>query len=63
MNYFCSYGGLLHLKMRASLITVGVDGVSIFQGAKSGMTMQLIIKHSLFMVDVHCMTHPTNLVV
>jgi hypothetical protein len=63
MNVARVYGGLSNQKIKERLMTFGADGVSTFQGVKSGVTTQLINKHAPFMVGVHCMAHRTNLAV
>ena len=63
VNVARAYGGLTEQKIREGLITFGADGVSTFQGAKTGVTVQLVTKHAPFMVGVHCMAHRTNLAV
>jgi hypothetical protein len=57
------YGGLSEGDIARKLIYFGANGVIIFHGVKSGVTIQLMHKHPPFMNDVHCMFHHTNLVV
>jgi hypothetical protein len=45
------------------LICFGADGVAVFQGARSGVTSQLIEKHAPYLMGVHYMSHRTNLAV
>lgn len=63
VNVVHVYEGLSNQKIRKGLITFGVDGVSTYQGVKSGFIVKLINKHTPFMVGVYCMAHHTNLVV
>jgi len=44
------------------MIAFGADGVSTFKATKSSVIVQFFKRHVVFMVDVHCMTHCTNLV-
>ncbi len=39
------------------VVYFGVDGVTIFQGLKTGVTVQLMAKYSLYIVGIHCMAH------
>jgi hypothetical protein len=45
------------------LVCFGADGVSVFQGARAGVTQQLKQKDAPFLIGVHCMAHRTNLAV
>jgi hypothetical protein len=45
------------------LICFGADGAVVFQGARSGVTSQLIKKHAPYLMGVHCMSHRMNLAV
>jgi hypothetical protein len=44
-----------------TLLCFGADGVSTFQGAKTGVTQQIQSKYAPFAVGVHCMAHRCNL--
>jgi hypothetical protein len=57
------YGGLLESNLASKLINFGAYGVSIFQGAKSGVTAQLKEKFAPYMLGVHCVAHQTNLAI
>jgi len=57
------YGRLNEVNVARKLICFGVDEVTIFNGVKSGVTIQLMQKHVPFVSDVHYMAHCTNLVV
>jgi hypothetical protein len=57
------YGGLSKFDLASKLINFGANGVSIFQGAKSGVITQLRKKFALYMLGVHCVVHWTNLIV
>ncbi len=45
------------------VVYFGANSVTIFQGLKIGVTIQLVSKHCLFVVGIHCMAHQCNLVV
>ena len=44
-----------------TLLCFGADGVSTFQGAKTGVTQQIQSKYAPFAIGVHCMAHRCNL--
>lgn len=43
------------------LLCFGADGVSAFQGCRTGVTVQLQQKNNPFMLGVHCWAHRINL--
>ena len=45
------------------LVCFGANGVSMFQGYKSGVTQQLKDQDAPFLLGVHCMVYCTNLAV
>jgi hypothetical protein len=47
----------------SKLLSFGEDGVTVFEGAKTGVTKQLQTKHVSFMIGVHCFAHCVNLAV
>jgi hypothetical protein len=47
------YGGLLESYLPSKLKKIGVDGVLVSQGAKSGVTTQLRENFSPYMLGVH----------
>ena len=47
--------------MSKTLLCFGADGVSTFQGAKTGVTQQIQSKYAPFALGVHCMAHRCNL--
>jgi hypothetical protein len=51
------FGGLLKMDIVNKVVYFGVDGVTIFQGLKTGVTVQLMAKYSLYIVGIHCMAH------
>jgi len=60
---FTNLGGLLVVDVANKVVCFGVDSVTIFQGLKIGVTIQLMNKHNPFIVSIHCMAHWRNLVV
>lgn len=57
------YGGLVRPEIAAKLVSFGADGVSVFQGVRTGVTVQLKDNHAPFVSGMHCMSHRTNLAV
>jgi hypothetical protein len=57
------YGGLPRPDIAAKLVSFGADGVSVFQGVRTGVTVQLKEHHAPFLSGMHCMSHRTNLAV
>jgi len=51
------FGGLLKMDIVNKVVYFGVDGVTIFQGLKTGVTVQLMAKYNLYIVGIHCMAH------
>ncbi|KAG0574114.1 hypothetical protein KC19_VG235400 [Ceratodon purpureus] len=49
------HGGLLRNQIAEKRVTFGADGVSVFQGSRTGVTTHLKEKHAPFMLGVHCM--------
>jgi hypothetical protein len=43
------------------VVCFGVNGITIFQGLKIGVTIQLTNKHCPFLIGNHCMAHRCNL--
>jgi len=56
-------GGLKKSNLVSKLISFGPNGVSIFQGEKSGVTTQLREKFAPYMLRVHCVAYWTNLTI
>ena len=49
------------LALAKTLLCFGADGVSTFQGPKTGVTHQIQSKYAPFALGVHCMAHRCNL--
>jgi hypothetical protein len=45
------------------LLCFGADGITVFQGARTGVTVQLAQKHAPFSIGVHYMAHRVNLAI
>jgi hypothetical protein len=57
------HGGLVDSAVAERLVCFGTDGVSVFQGYRSGVTQQLKEHDAPFILGMHCMAHHTNLAV
>jgi len=57
MDSVLQYGGLLEFDLALKLINFGANEISIFKGAKSGVTTQLRETFAFYMVEVHCVTN------
>ena len=49
------------LALAKTLLCFRADGVSTFQGPKTGVTLQIQSKYAPFPLRVHCMAHRCNL--
>jgi hypothetical protein len=56
-------GGLIREVIASKLVYFGADGMSTFQGHKSGVTTQIREKYAPFTLSIHCFSHKMNLVV
>jgi hypothetical protein len=54
-------GGMDKIANRTKLISFGANGVSVFQGCRTGVATQLKMKHAPFLISVHCFAHRLNL--
>jgi hypothetical protein len=57
------YGGLPCPDIASKLVSFGANGVSVFQGVRTGVTVQLKEHHAPLVSGMHCMSHRTNLAV
>jgi hypothetical protein len=57
MDNVLQYGGLLKSDLASKLINFGAYGISVFQGAKNGVTTKLKEKFAPYMLRVHCVAH------
>jgi len=55
--------GMKDANLAHKLVCFGIDKIIIFQGAKIGMTIQLMQKHTPYLSGVHYMAHYTNIIV
>jgi hypothetical protein len=63
MNYLMTPGGLHEEDLASRLVYFGVDGIGTFQGLRSRVIVQIQQQYVLFVTNVHCTTHKTNLAV
>jgi hypothetical protein len=57
------YGGILDEDLGLRWVCLGFDEIFVFHGHHIGVISQLKLKFVFVFVDVHCMTHRTNLVI
>jgi hypothetical protein len=62
VDFITIYGGLSEGDLASRLVCFAVDGMTIFQGLKTRVTVQLVDKHAPFVIGLHCMAHMCNLV-
>ena len=55
--------GLSQSAVAERLVCFGADGVTLFQGSRNGVTVQMVKHMAPFLFGVHCMAHRTNLAV
>jgi len=53
-------GGGLSKEELSKKLCFGTNGVKVFQGGKNGMTKRIKDSWAPFSMDVHCVTHRTN---
>jgi hypothetical protein len=63
MHALLSKGGLAREEIASKLVCFGADGVSTFQGPKTGVTTQIREKWAPFSLGANCGSHKINLVV
>jgi hypothetical protein len=54
-------GGMDHLMIAKKLVCVEVDGASIMQGKRNGLSVKLQLLASPFMINIHCIAHRMNI--
>jgi hypothetical protein len=57
IHSFIVFGGLLEVDIANKVVCFRVDGITIFQRLEIGVTIQLMAKHNLYIVNIHCMAH------
>jgi hypothetical protein len=57
------FGDLNQDTIASKLIRFKANGVSVFQGVKTCVIVQLKDKNAPLLIGVHCMDHHTNLIV
>jgi hypothetical protein len=63
MHALLDEGGLSREEIASKLVCFGADGVSTFQGSKTGVTTQIHEKWAPFILGANCSNHRINLVV
>ncbi len=55
-----TFRGLIDEQIVESLVCLGTDGISTFQGVKYGV-IDLLKTHALYLIKIYCMAHRINL--
>ncbi len=58
--YLIIVGGMSKINIINKVVYFGVDNVTIFQGLKTNVIVQLVNKHCLFVLGIHCIAHQCN---
>ncbi len=58
--YFSNFGGMSKIDIANKVVYFGVDNVTIFQGLKTNVIVQLVNKHCPFVLGIHCVAHQCN---
>ena len=56
-------GGLIPHHIRDRFVAFGIDGTSVLQGKRNGVTNKLQVSHAPYMQGMHCVAHRNNLAV
>jgi hypothetical protein len=56
-------GNLTREEIACKLVCFGADGMSTFQGYKTGVTTQIHVKYAPFSIGIHCFSHKMNLAI
>jgi len=57
IRYCTIFGGMSKIDIANKVVYFGVDNVTIFQGLKTNVIVQLVNKHCPFVLGIHCMAH------
>jgi hypothetical protein len=60
IRYCIIFGGMSKIDIANKVVYFGVDNVTIFQGLKTNVIVQLVNKHCPFVLGIHCMAHQCN---
>ncbi len=63
IHFLVVFGGMSKSDIANIVVCFGVNDVIIFQNLKISVIVQLVNKHCLFVVRIHCMAHWCNFVV
>jgi hypothetical protein len=61
VHFLIDLSGLLVVDVVNKVVCFGANNVTIFQGLKTSVTIQLMNKHNPFIIGFHCMAHQCNL--
>jgi hypothetical protein len=57
------FGGLIKVNIVNKVVCFEGNDVTMFQGLKKGVIVELMVKHSPYIVNIHCMAHQCNLII
>lgn len=60
IRYLTIFYGMSKNNIANKVVYFRVDNVTIFQGLKTNVIVQLVNKHCLFVLRIHCMAHQCN---
>jgi len=63
IHFLLVFGGMSKSDIANIVVCFGVNNVIIFQNLKISVIVQLVNKHCLFVVRIHCMAHWCNFVI
>jgi hypothetical protein len=61
--FFTISGGLIEVNIVNKVVCFEGNDVTMFQGLKKGVIIELMVKHNLYIVNIHCMAHQCNLII
>jgi hypothetical protein len=61
VSFITIISGLFYGDLVVKLFWFGIDGIIVFQGLKTRVTMEPLEKHAPFLTSIHYMAHKCNL--
>ncbi len=57
------FGGLIEVNIVYKVVCFEGNDVTMFQGLKKGVIVELMAKHNPYIVNIRCMAHQCNLII
>lgn len=57
------FGGLIKVNIVNKVVCFEGNDVTMFQGLKKGVIVELMVEDSPYIVNIHCMAHQCNLII